>query len=846
VCDLDGDGRDEILFGDKNTSLFCLEPDGRQRWTTQLNGRGIFFAPAVADLQGDCAATIFAVVRGAGSTGKSLYALDATGRLQDEAELPGGGGSPPILCRFRGQTGVSLITLSGAGQLLCRRPEQKPGAARILWAGVRNDPLGAGFVKSTSPAVAPPGVTPAKPIASVARRRAVGGTNRIWFTPTLPDMETVSVKTVSPDGVTRLELLHLETGFTNVSATFPVASPGNYDVTMRWLDQRSNAVVRAERLIYPVDKQFTTDKEHLLEVVDQLQALGRQFPDLGKLTDYFQAEATAALERARRTRAVADFDDWHRKADYFVQLARYCRQQGVKGSLLVRQARNPWDAFDAAEFFREAHSPANGISGRVLGNAYESAAIALTNLRPEPATLRLSCGPFDCGTNRAAAKQVLELRQVLTVAPNGTDEPVEDALPLLGEGDTVRLAAGETRKLWLTFRTQALAPGSWHALLTAGDIAAPESPAQIPVNLEVYPVRLPDRFTYHECNWLYLDGIRDEAVREATLRDALEHGMNVFCIPGVSLPVDQQGNLGQPSSAAHDQLVKRLAGHAFFLVSGPVSLQWPADAHPDAARQSKAFADSLRWYGAHMQSLGCGYEDFAIYLQDEPGLMGRDANFEAYVARVKQFKAAEPRIQLYANPAGGARAELLQPLEDLIDVWAPDLHLVREQPEELGRIFKHGKQYWHYEAPGDQRLLDPLGFYRMKPWVAFQMGMTGGGYWVYSQAQFWSSPPGGGSEYGSVYPTDRGPVTTKRWEASREGIQDFELLWLLRKTAERSPPAQRPEALALLDDAVRLVTRGQEKVTDISRHVRPYTPDYPQWMAYRQRLIQMQIQLSGL
>ena len=97
-----------------------------------------------------------------------------------------------------------------------------------------------------------------------------------------------------------------------------------------------------------------------------------------------------------------------------------------------------------------------------------------------------------------------------------------------------------------------------------------------------------------------------------------------------------------------------------------------------------------------------------------------------------------------------------------------------------------------------------------------------------------------------MYPTDRGPVTTKRWEASREGIQDFELLWLLRNTAQRSPPAPRQEALALLDDAVRFVTRGQEKVTDISRHVRPYTPDYPQWMDYRQRLIQMQMRLNPI
>jgi hypothetical protein len=133
----------------------------------------------------------------------------------------------------------------------------------------------------------------------------------------------------------------------------------------------------------------------------------------------------------------------------------------------------------------------------------------------------------------------------------------------------------------------------------------------------------------------------------------------------------------------------------------------------------------------------------------------------------------------------------------------------------------------------------------MKPWVAFQMGMTGGGYWVYSSADYWFAEPGGGTEYGSVYPTERGPVTTKRWEASRDGIEDFELLWLVRKTAEQSSSPKKAEALDLVDEAVRFVTRGQEKVTDISRHVRPYTPDYQRWMEYRQKLIRMQMQLGN-
>src|SRR5262249_279536 len=46
VVDLDGDGRNEILFGDKNSSVFCLGDHGQQRWSVQLPGRGIFFAPA--------------------------------------------------------------------------------------------------------------------------------------------------------------------------------------------------------------------------------------------------------------------------------------------------------------------------------------------------------------------------------------------------------------------------------------------------------------------------------------------------------------------------------------------------------------------------------------------------------------------------------------------------------------------------------------------------------------------------------------------------------------------------------------------------------------------------------
>src|SRR5581483_7530303 len=118
-----------------------------------------------------------------------------------------------------------------------------------------------------------------------------------------------------------------------------------------------------------------------------------------------------------------------------------------------------------------------------------------------------------------------------------------------------------------------------------------------------------------------------------------------------------------------------------------------------------------------------------------------------------------------------------------------------------------------------------LGYYRLKPWVAFQLGMNGGGYWVYSGEDWWFPDPLR-SEYGTVYLTDRGAVTTERWEASRVGIEDYELLRMVREAAQRAASPKGQAALKLLDEAVRFVTRGQEEVTDITRQIWPYTPDF--------------------
>jgi outer membrane protein assembly factor BamB len=496
VADLDGDGQSEILFGDKNSSLFCLDSRGQQHWTTQLPGRGIFFAPAVADLRGNGACTSFAVVRGTGSTGKSLYALDAAGKVVDELALPGGGGCSPILCRFEGRKDVSLLVLSSSGQLQCYRLDQNAAAARILWPGVRNDVVDSGFIASSTPVARKAGTAEGELKTAKVRKTAQGGKNKVLLLRTPPDVELVSVKTVRPDGSVRVQLLQkAETGQSPEPA-FAADKPGAYDVTVRWHDLQNNAVLQAEHFTFRLDKSFKADATRLREVVRELGTIGREAPALKALTGFFEARVNAAWSCTTGSKSVSGFDEFRAQCDYSLRLARYLREHKVLGNVMLHQLPNPWPHFDAATFFGQPPARMNAISVEMLGNEYEPVAIAVSNLRPHPVTLRLTCGVFQGSTNRIEAKEVLKLHEVLSVRPDGTGELTEDPLPLLGEGQTVRLEGGETRKLWLTFHSLSLSAGTWRAMLKIGDIALPEPPVEVPMTLDLYPVRLPDRFTY--------------------------------------------------------------------------------------------------------------------------------------------------------------------------------------------------------------------------------------------------------------------------------------------------------------------------------------------------------------
>lgn len=830
VADLGQDGRNEILFGDKNTRVYALDPGGRKLWDTQVGGRGIFRAAAVAALSGSGPATIFQVVRDAGADGRSLYALDPSGKILDSMALTGGGIFSPLVCKFRGESDVSLLIAGAKGRLASYRPPQQSGRAKILWAGTRNDAAFSGFVRSARASTAAELVDGANSEpAPAGRKYALRGRNVVTF-PGRPANAMVAFRVADPDGATHLNFV--QPG--EQREEFLTRQTGDYRTVEEWMDPASGRVLGASSITYTLDAAGSEDARQLALFQKEVSALKGELGDHADLADYFSALATAFPEEKRDDRA------------YWLALLQYVAKTHPQKRVIAEQIANPWPDFDAASFFTTPQHPRDRLAISMLGNEYESAALAVTNLAPHSVTVRIQAGPFQRAHGQPVpSPRVLQIRDAPLILVNSTGRPAEDVLPRLGEGNLLRLDAGETRKVWFTFSSRDLAAGNYQAKLRIGDLLSRDEPLQVPVNLTVHPVHLPDRHIYRHENWLTLSAIKDADLREKIIEDALAHGTNVFIIPEVTISVSRDGKLGEADTALHDASVKRLRGKAIFLVSRSVSLSWPPGYTPDAHTADVAFAEAIRWYAEHMQSLGVGFKDWAFYLWDEPGLTGDDARFRWWVDQVRRVKAADPDVQVYANPAGGARPDMLKPIASFIDIWQPDLALLRGDEKNLAPIFRQ-KPFWHYEPPGEQRELNPLGYYRMKPRIAYQLGMTGGGYWVYSWSDYWFYDRTMGPEFGTVYPTASGPVTTKRWEASRDGIEDFELLWMLKQAAQKVGGTPGRQALELIDEAVRFVTKGQEHVGDISRKLHPYTPDYFQWMAYRDRLIAMQERLNTL
>jgi len=851
AADLNGDGRDEILAGDKSTTIYAFSHTGRRLWERSLGGHGIFFNPAVADVNGDGRLEIIVGARHSGTDGNSLYLLDTQGNVLGAYPHDGNANTSPAVADFDGDGRLEVIASSN-DKVFAYRFGDPSKAGEVVWPCYRGNaaltgsrlPLRAGEAPAESPARG--GLLLPKAFDALLGDTPVTAT---WSIPT-PEQGRVEVSVADPRGVRVSHAFRTSPDARSADVVVPCGHGGRYEIEARLLDTAQRAVLledvrqitfeplAAERRLAEValDDSSSASGAAVSAAPQIAGELERRRSSLSSRLTTVQAQVDAAPADAEFPQGVLDAAAQLRAAirrdAAFADLARKIAAASPDALLAVWQDPDPWDNTDPRDQLPDAPAAACAFSAWAYGNQREDIALNLMPLGPDPTTVRVEPSAL-VGPDGAEApwQEHLELRRVVWLHTR-FGCVVADMLPALDGGRTLDLAPGHFAQLWLVVNTKGLAPGAWTARLRLQSLTPSAAAAEVTLNLEVLPVALPYPYPWKKCNWVHPMGY-PESVRDQVIESLISHGSNVLYNTAPTRRCDAEGGLiGDVDWAEHDELIlKTKAADPVFFYTG-IRLEAPDGVPEDSPVWKRAYKAWMQEFVDHLASLGVDYRDFVFYPVDEPGLAGH-TSVDALIAAARRFREADPQAPVYANPSGGVTLDTIREMDPWVDVWCPEVGMLERLGDSLLDIIAtRDRQVWCYQAPGDVRALEPLGFYRMQPWVALRYGLQGSGYWTYHYApsNLWGVGPDE-PDYGAVF-VDAGEVTpSRRWRASHDGVQDVTAVILLDEAIAQAEqagvyPDLCEKARAVRARAVAEITHGQDEVSMISRFFLDYAVEF--------------------
>ncbi|MBI5091487.1 MAG: PQQ-like beta-propeller repeat protein [Candidatus Hydrogenedentes bacterium] len=133
VGDIDGDAKPEVVYGDGQGRLYCLNNLGEERWSFKA-GDWIESAPVLGDVDGD--ASIDVVF---GSADGNVYSLSAKGDLEWTFTAGKRVSASPTLCDCNGDGITDILVPSHNGKLYNLTAGGRWDPNRILWPCRRYD-----------------------------------------------------------------------------------------------------------------------------------------------------------------------------------------------------------------------------------------------------------------------------------------------------------------------------------------------------------------------------------------------------------------------------------------------------------------------------------------------------------------------------------------------------------------------------------------------------------------------------------------------------------------------------------------------------------------------------------
>ena len=495
-----------------------------------------------------------------------------------------------------------------------------------------------------------------------------------------------------------------------------------------------------------------------------------------------------------------------------------------------------WVTHSLDTVFKDTPAPAQpetAISLLAAGGEYESAQIVIAPRQDLDALTVSVSGLAGPGGRIPASRVQPRFVGYQWVEENSKAAPPEEVTrqapawlpdPLLEER-TIALKRGENQPLLITVSVpRDAAPGVYRGRVR---LQAAGVRVEAPLALEVLPFSLPEKPTLYVTNWFSVGAIcnayKVQAYSEefwrllrAFARDMAAHRQNVVMVPPdlVDVYIEPDGSLTfefprfdrwvgifEEAGVAERLEIMHLGGRTTNEWECPTFTIPPRPALVRATGQRKdiEIEQFLPGLVKHLREKGWLHKSM-LHVADEP----ISVNVESWKEASRRVHAAAPELpRIDAIHVPGLPGDL--------EVWVPQLNFFDEHYQSLRQAQQRGMcELWFYTAWVPQgkypnRLMD---FALVKPrllhWINYLYGATGYLHWGLNWWDLKQGTFSPGDEW-IVYPGKNGPRGSLRWEAMRDGLEDYEYFKLLA--------ARRGEARAL--ELGRSLMRG---ITDYDRN----------------------------
>ncbi len=818
VGDLDGDATPEIVITSPEGSLLALDNRGKVIWDKPLGCDNIS-GPVIVDVDGDKQVEIIV-----GGKDAKLHCFSNTGDLKWESPLEKESDSSISVGDIIGDQRLEILCMDLAGNCFCFDADGKELWKKNFGMRSRRPPSLADFNGDGQIEVLVSGYFSAYVLLSNQGEEL----DRVAGQPTNGGAVLVNydgrLAAVIPGDGGKFSCL---TWQKEKSAELPKILWGMYRYDVGQTGFVSGENPYKEPKAAPADasnKSFNTIISSLKEVLPDVKQKIDDFSGMRERFDANQIDLPGLLRTEMLlTKTLQTGEDCLKrigKASHEEVLATCQRTFNALESLKLLEKRakailemekdgsipkmavwstNPWWHIRDVGEETDEWLGAKDIALSLYRNEVESGAFNIMNLEDHPVTVRV-LAPSSLGEGNGP---VLRLYEVISV-PTEMEDFSDDALSEMNQAQTIHVAPGETRQIFVSVFSEGAPAGAYECDITVAPIAVESNPMPIHLKAEVLDLDIMDGEAFKLCTWGYVSGSLIRDYPKEAWENRFAHGNNVIVITTNYLPQVFYNENGEITSELDfdplRQFIKDRPGAFFLFFNYGSSLKGPKEFGRFSEPYNKAFNVWAHKLVEVLKELGIGYDGFALYPVDEPGL--RAGLVDLHIDYAKLARAADPKILMYTDPVDGAKMDDIQRMADYVDIWCPHRgsFLINDEEPRLDVIKQNAVKIWTYECWHHAKHRPPLEYYRGLAWLALHRGLSGFGFWTFctSQDDPWGYPIKRGHDYLLIYP-GKGIVTSRRWESCRDGSEDMRAVSILKKHIEEK--ANDPKAKEVVDEA---------------------------------------------